>query len=502
MARIWEQFINTAAIDDALSKKADLVNGKLKADQLPSWVAFSWDLGAINNALSQKENKSDKNKPNGYAGLDGNKKLDPSVIPLIATTENVVVANKAARLKLTTSQVQKWDYAIQSDDWSRWVLVWTNPALEKDWVLMSDITPDWSQITNKPTNFNFDDTPLVHKAGEETITGVKIFENLFHARLGTAGDSEFIFEKNQSVAWWDKIRFVFQRTRWSFNNKQDTQNNDVLWAIAFNWYRNWKPKSFFSIEARDMWDYGIAYINWAELKIQHKDWKWDMSIKTDDRHWGMLLESSNPFNIMSKHLNYEANTSAGISSLQMMAFGINGSNMDIRINRDLNVNFQYIKQYGRSEWWYPMDKSWNIKRYDCWEERYYYDFNWDVNTVWNAKKATTMHLNFFEVSDSFTAETGVAFWTRKRLFIDYEKTARYAPAISLAIGDNDTGFNRERDWELSMYANNQKIQVFNTWRVPIVSLNWANRATYELTQQQFDAIWSKDSNIIYYITEN
>ena len=107
----------------------------------------------VDTELWVKQNTSEKNKANGYAGLDANKKLDPSVIPLIATTETVVVANKTARLALTTAQVQKGDYAIQQDSGEKFILSWDNPSQESSWILMSDTTPDRSQIDNKPTTF-------------------------------------------------------------------------------------------------------------------------------------------------------------------------------------------------------------------------------------------------------------------------------------------------------------------------------------------------------------
>lgn len=105
------------------------------------------------NKLSAKQSTSTKNQANGYAGLDSNKKLDPSVIPVIATTETHTVANATARLALTPEQVQRGDYAIQTDTGEKYILSGENPASENDWTLVADTTPDWSQITNKPTTF-------------------------------------------------------------------------------------------------------------------------------------------------------------------------------------------------------------------------------------------------------------------------------------------------------------------------------------------------------------
>ena len=105
------------------------------------------------DALNKQYLESQKNQANGIAGLDNNKKLDPSVIPLIATTETVTVANEAARLALTTAQVQRGDYVVQTDTGAKFILGGNNPKNKNDWIPMSDTTPDWSQIANKPSSF-------------------------------------------------------------------------------------------------------------------------------------------------------------------------------------------------------------------------------------------------------------------------------------------------------------------------------------------------------------
>lgn len=106
------------------------------------------------DAVNKQYFEAQKNQANGIASLDNNKKLDPSVIPLIATTETVTVANEAARLALTTAQVQRGDYVVQTDTWAKFILGGNNPKNKNDWIPMSDTTPDWSQIANKPSSFN------------------------------------------------------------------------------------------------------------------------------------------------------------------------------------------------------------------------------------------------------------------------------------------------------------------------------------------------------------
>lgn len=55
--------------------------------------------------------------------LDSDGKLVASVIPVVATNENIVVANQAARFALTTAQVQNGDFVSQSDTGALYMVV-------------------------------------------------------------------------------------------------------------------------------------------------------------------------------------------------------------------------------------------------------------------------------------------------------------------------------------------------------------------------------------------
>ena len=135
----------------------------------------------VNTKLWVKQNTAEKNQANGYAGLDNNKKLDPSVIPVIATTETVVVANKTTRLALTTAQVQRGDYAIQTDSGEKFILSGNNPQQEGHRTLVADTTPDWSQIDNKPSAF----TPATHTHTKEQV-GLGKVDNTSDAEKNSA----------------------------------------------------------------------------------------------------------------------------------------------------------------------------------------------------------------------------------------------------------------------------------------------------------------------------
>ena len=133
------------------------------------------------DAVNKQYLESQKNQANGIAGLDNNRKLDPSVIPLIATTETVTVANEAARLALTTAQVQRGDYVIQTDSGAKFILSGNNPQNKNDWTPMSDTTPDWSQINNKPSTF----TPSPHTHTKAQV-GLSKVDNTSDAEKNSA----------------------------------------------------------------------------------------------------------------------------------------------------------------------------------------------------------------------------------------------------------------------------------------------------------------------------
>jgi hypothetical protein len=74
--------------------------------------------------------------------------LDPSIIPALKSHEFVQVANQAARLALTTSQVQPGDEAFQTDTSEAYKLIATDPSINGNWVKVSDMTLDTSDIVS------------------------------------------------------------------------------------------------------------------------------------------------------------------------------------------------------------------------------------------------------------------------------------------------------------------------------------------------------------------
>ncbi len=67
---------------------------------------------AQQTALNLKEDTANKNQNNGYAGLDGSGKINPSQLPAIAVTDTNVVASQVAMLALTA---EVGDLAVRTD---------------------------------------------------------------------------------------------------------------------------------------------------------------------------------------------------------------------------------------------------------------------------------------------------------------------------------------------------------------------------------------------------
>ena len=158
------------------------------------------------DAINKQYFEAQKNQANGIAGLDNNKKLDPSVIPLIATTETVTVANEAARLALTTAQVQRGDYVVQTDSGAKFILSGNNPKNKNDWTPMSDTTPDWSQIANKPDSFN----PSPHSHTKASV-GLGKVDNTSDAEKNSAVATL----TNKTISW-DNTTGLRHFLMWSF----------------------------------------------------------------------------------------------------------------------------------------------------------------------------------------------------------------------------------------------------------------------------------------------
>ena len=127
-----------------ISDKADvIVDGINKVLMIPAErtklgfidVTQSVNLDTIETLVASAEQTSNKNVPNGYAGLDGSSQILASQIPAIAITEFLgTVANQAAMLALTG---QKGDWCLRSDLGTNFVITGTDPSVISSWTQLS-----------------------------------------------------------------------------------------------------------------------------------------------------------------------------------------------------------------------------------------------------------------------------------------------------------------------------------------------------------------------------
>ena len=108
--------------------------GNVEIDTLGDGDLLVYDLATLDwvNDGTSYQKTSEKDQPDGYAGLDATGKIDPNQIPSLAIGETFVVADEAARLALTTAETG--DIAIQTDTSETYILQGTDPAEPTDWV--------------------------------------------------------------------------------------------------------------------------------------------------------------------------------------------------------------------------------------------------------------------------------------------------------------------------------------------------------------------------------
>lgn len=86
--------------------------------------------------------------------LQGNGTLDPALIPAQRSHEFVEVANAAARLALTTAQVQPGDEAYEIDTGRTYKLTSADPTQASSWRLIADAIIDGSDIVSGTISVN------------------------------------------------------------------------------------------------------------------------------------------------------------------------------------------------------------------------------------------------------------------------------------------------------------------------------------------------------------
>jgi hypothetical protein len=126
---------------------------------------------ATQTALNLKENKSEKNTANGYAGLDSNSKIFSNQLPAIAITDTFVVASQSAMLALTTAEVG--DIAVRTDINKTFILKGSSYSTLADWQEL--LTP-----TSAVTSVFGRAGAVVANSGDYTTSLVPEVTNLYY----------------------------------------------------------------------------------------------------------------------------------------------------------------------------------------------------------------------------------------------------------------------------------------------------------------------------------
>lgn len=129
--------VNGKASQTDLTALTSTVNGKASQASVDS-LTTTVDGKASQASVDAKETAANKNQPNGYAGLDGSGKLSTSQMPPLSLSSVQTVANRAAMLALTTTQVQPGDVCIitATSDQGSYILTDTDPTLFANWKIL------------------------------------------------------------------------------------------------------------------------------------------------------------------------------------------------------------------------------------------------------------------------------------------------------------------------------------------------------------------------------
>ncbi len=103
--------------------------------------------------LDGAEQVSNKNVPNGYAGLDSNKKIDASQLPAITINSVYSAADEAEQLALSANQ---GDVAIRTDENKNYIHNGGNTGTIADWTEMASPNVDVLTVNGKTGNVTID----------------------------------------------------------------------------------------------------------------------------------------------------------------------------------------------------------------------------------------------------------------------------------------------------------------------------------------------------------
>jgi hypothetical protein len=110
--------------------------------------------------------------------------LDPARLPVLPSTIQIVALGTISTLTQAEQDQITVGAVVTTSDGGRWIYRDGNKTLEASYVKLSDVTPEWAAIANKPSLFP--PTPHTHTASEVTAYNTTIADSVVSVAIGGA----------------------------------------------------------------------------------------------------------------------------------------------------------------------------------------------------------------------------------------------------------------------------------------------------------------------------
>lgn len=156
------------------------------------WVPSTPQVSHVDGlqaALDLKQALSERNQPNGYAGLGADGKIDQLLLPGIAITSRHVVSSEAAMLALA---VQEGDLAIRTDVNETFVMGPGSPAVLANWQKLLSPTANVTSVAGKTgaVSLAVSDISGAAPSANPTLTGTVTLPAFAGANTFAAGSGD------------------------------------------------------------------------------------------------------------------------------------------------------------------------------------------------------------------------------------------------------------------------------------------------------------------------
>jgi hypothetical protein len=127
--------------------------------------------------------------------------LDPARIPVINTSIQVISQGGLADLTVSQQDEITKGALVTTTDGQRYVYTTGSKTNSSSYILLADVTPEWSVIANKPVTF----APTSHTHTVSEVTGLDVFTTWVSQNSGSAnnalGNSAYSLITSNSATW-------------------------------------------------------------------------------------------------------------------------------------------------------------------------------------------------------------------------------------------------------------------------------------------------------------